>query len=92
MNATSPPSPSRSGCGGLLLTTLVTCLALVPNGWIAVVLVSSLRGVTPLLLESPKVAQVFVFVVPVLLIVIEWWVFDRLRDIWNERRSRRSHA
>ncbi|MFO0870456.1 MAG: hypothetical protein U0935_16130 [Pirellulales bacterium] len=77
----------RSGCLGMLGTALLTCLLLVPNGWLALTVIQSLRTVMPNLLESPKLVQVVVFVLPMLLLVIEWWLFDKVRDRWRARRG-----
>lgn len=77
----------RSGCLGMLGTALLTCLLLVPNGWLALTVIQSLRTVMPNLLESPKLVQVVVFVLPMLLLVIEWWLFDKIRDHWRARRG-----
>lgn len=83
------PTPSRSGCLPLFATALVACLLLIPNGWAAVVLVNSYRAAAPERLENAKLVQAILFVLPFLLLLLEWWLFDRLRDFWAQRFSKK---
>lgn len=81
---------SRSGCLPLLVTAVVACLLLIPNGWVSVVLVNSYRAVAPEQFENPKLVQSILFVLPFLLLLLEWWLYDRVRDFCTERSSKAS--
>jgi hypothetical protein len=87
MNDTS--TPSRSGCLPLLITSIIACLLLIPNGWVAVVLVNSYRMAAPERLENAKLVQAILFVLPFLLLLLEWWLFDRLWDFCTQRFSKK---
>lgn len=82
----SPPT-IRIGCGAMLVTTIVTCVLLAVNGWIAHRVVLQLQGLTPDWIGRPKMAQAAVFILPVAFLVMEWWIIDWVRDVWNASRS-----
>jgi len=88
--SSSAPLASRFGCAGLLATTLVSCLLLGANGWVAHRLMIQLQNSTPDWIGRPKMAQVAVFVLPVIFLVVEWWIIDWFRDAWTWRRSQRN--
>jgi len=85
-----PPKPqSRLGCGFLVVSAVLTCILLGINGLIVMNVVTA---VMPLFSESthrPRIAQAAVFLGPVVLLFIEWWICDVTLD-WL--RPQRQHA
>lgn len=89
------PESRSDGCGFLLLTCVFTCFFLVLNS----VLVSStyplLENNGPPLFSQDKVTQVVLFVGPVLLLFLEWWIVDKVvylfsllrRDGWRDNNE-----
>ncbi len=67
--------PRRDGCGFVLLTFVFSCFFLLLNS----ALISKVMPppeVAPALLARPQVVQALLFVGPVLLIFVEWWLVD----------------
>ena len=69
----------RSGVGHLFWTLLVSSLLLVPNGALALTLLQWLRLFSEWF-ESPRIGQTLVFALPVALLFLEWWIFDRVGE------------
>jgi hypothetical protein len=95
--ASTPKPQSRMGCGFLLVSAVLTCILLGINGLIVMNVVTA---VMPLLsddLRKPRIAQAIVFLGPVVLLFIEWWVCDVSLD-WlqpqraSAKRKRRADA
>jgi hypothetical protein len=75
------PSPGRSdGCGFILFTCLVTCLLMVVNGGLVAAGYRWLAELGPRILQHPRVAQASLFLLPVMLLFLQWWFLDRLLD------------
>ncbi len=75
-SASKPKPQSRVGCGFLLVSAMLTCILLGINGLIVMNVVTAIM---PLLSDDPRkprIAQAIVFLGPVLLLFIEWWVCD----------------
>ena len=89
MAQTNSSLVTRIGCAAMLATTIVTCLLLAVNGWIAHRLVLQLQNATPDWIGRPKMSQAAVFILPVVLLVIEWCCIDLVRDAVGGRRSQR---
>jgi hypothetical protein len=86
--AKPPPKPqTRLGCGFLLVSVLLSCVLLGINGLIVSNLYYAMRAVLPEMLQSVRVAQAIVFVGPLLLLVVEWWVCDVTLD-WIRPQGR----
>jgi hypothetical protein len=85
--ATQPTPKARLGCGFLLVSGLLTCVLLSINGLIVTnVLQASWPGL-PDTLRDQRMAQALVFLVPVLLLFIEWWICDVALD-WLRPQQR----
>ena len=82
-------SRPRDGCGFLLATCLFTCIFLVINGAIVVSFYNWFAPRGPQLLSHPKIAQAFLFIGPVVLIVVEWWLADFLVERLTGWRAKR---
>lgn len=86
------PSKRRDGCGFLILTCLFSCLFLVLNSVMVVRMYPLLATLGPAILRHRGVEQMMMFVGPVLLIFVEWWLVDTIVDVlgyFGFRRSRR---
>lgn len=74
-------SQSRpEGCGFLALTCLFTCFFLILNSALTVRFYPQLSAFAPSLLQHPRVEQMMMFLGPVLLIFVEWWLVDLIVD------------
>jgi hypothetical protein len=72
----SPPR-TRIGCGFLVVASLLTCVLLGINGLIVMNLVNAvLPTLPPEWRHNSRIAQAAVFVGPLVLLVIEWWICD----------------
>lgn len=89
--------PRGDGCGFMLGNCLFACLLLILNGVVVTVLqpwianfFGSMSGSMPSVLNAAKITQIAVFGLPVLLVFVEWWLWDLLVDLiraWWRRRS-----
>jgi hypothetical protein len=77
----TPPKPrARLGCGFIIVSLLLTCILLGMNGLIVTNVFYASQANLPQELRQPRVAQAIVFLGPVLLLLVEWWVFDVATD------------
>jgi hypothetical protein len=60
----------------LALTCFVTCFFLVLNSAVVSIFYPPLAAAGPGLLRHPRVAQMIMYLAPVVLIFIEWWIVD----------------
>jgi hypothetical protein len=71
------PSPkARVGCGFLFVSAILTCVLLAINGLIMMNLVNAILPTLPEQWNEPRIAQAAMFLGPLVLLVIEWWVCD----------------
>jgi hypothetical protein len=84
-------SSRRDGCGFLVLTCLFSCFFLVLNSALVVRFYPMLAWAGPSFLRNTRIEQMMMFIGPVLLIVVEWWLVDLIVDLlsplsnWRER-------
>ena len=71
---------ARIGCGFLLVSALLTCVLLAINGLIVMNLVNAIMPSLPDEWKQPRVAQAIVFLGPLGLLVVEWWICDVTLD------------
>lgn len=83
-DAGSETNGCLSGCLYVFWVAGVACLLLFINGGIVMALIDVISDLGPTWLRNKQLAQILLFVVPVVLLVIEWWMFDRLRR-WGRR-------
>ncbi len=86
----TPPRTRRDGCGFALGTSVFTCLLLILNGILVTAIYQwSYPDGPPTSLQKVKFVQVFLFVGPVLLLFLEWTLFDfGIRRILMARRAK----
>ena len=89
-NFTSP-GKSRLGCGFLLVSAVLTCVLLAINGLIITNLVQA-ASPGPQPLHDQRPLQAVVFLGPVLLLFIEWWVCDVAIDWLRPQHSPRGRV
>ncbi len=77
------PAASRDGCGYLITTCFFTCVFLLINGRLAYVFYHWLAPRGPELMLHPRFTQFALFVTPVLMLVVEWY----LADVFVQRLS-----
>ncbi len=61
---------------------------LVFNGAVVVAAYSIFAEARPKSLGTPQVSQIVYFLVPVAMLVMEWWVIDLVTDRTRRRRDR----
>src|SRR5689334_15186110 len=77
MDARRKVSPRpRLGCGFLVVAAFLTCVLLGINGLIVMNVVHAAMPTLPEGWRSPRVAQAIVFLGPLILLFIEWWICD----------------
>jgi hypothetical protein len=79
----------RPGWGFLFATGLFACLLLLFNGAVTAALYNNFLAIGPRAMENSKVEQFVLFVGPITLLFIEWWIADFAIDRWRVFRSRR---
>jgi len=91
MDRKAAPSPPRTriGCGFLLVSALLTCVLLGINGLIMMNLVNAVMPTLPAeWRHQTRVGQAVVFVGPLLLLLVEWWICDVTIDWLRPLRRR----
>jgi len=76
----------RDGCGFVLLTFLFSCLFLILNSALISKLMPPLES-APGLLGRAGVNQAVLFVGPVILIFLEWWLVDLVVALLTPRQQ-----
>jgi hypothetical protein len=79
----------RDGCGFLVLTCVFTCFFLVLNSALVAKMYPPLAQLGPDLLSHPRVKQIMMFVGPVVLVFVEWWLVDLVVEVLTPRRKTR---
>ena len=79
----------RDGCGFLVLTSLITGLFLVLNSALVWRFYPNLAAAGPAFLQHNRIAQMALFLGPVILIFAEWWIVDFVVETLSPRRPRR---
>ena len=70
----------RGGCGFLVVSCLVACALLTINGLVVAAVWAVIEPLAPEPLQSDRFGQAVKFVCPVLLLAVQWWMWDRLVD------------
>lgn len=79
------------GCGGLLGTTIISCLLLIVNATLIVGIGQVLQAIGPTWMRSDRALQFVYYVGPLVMLVTQWWIFDRASDLL-ERLSRKAEG
>lgn len=88
--AATPKPQSRLGCGFLLVSALLTCILLGINGLIVMNVVTAVMPLLSEAMQRPRIAQAVVFLGPVFLLFIEWWICDVALD-WLQPQRRHAN-
>ena len=89
--ASRSPRP-RIGCGFLIVSALLTCVLLGINGLIVMNLVNAVLPTLPgIWRHQTRLGQAVVFVGPLILLLIEWWICDVVID-WLRPLDRSHHT
>ncbi|MCI0359092.1 MAG: hypothetical protein L0211_11490 [Planctomycetaceae bacterium] len=90
---TARPSTARLGCGFVFLVVFVSCALLAINGMIVLNVLESVQGSLPPMLRETRWMQAYVFLGPVLMLVVQWWAYDVAVDwLWPMRHSKNQAA
>ena len=79
------PFKLHTGCGYVSVVTLVACVLLVINSFMVHAGLSAYQEVAPAELSEPRAQQAIQIVLPVILIFMEYWLYDRLVDRFAKR-------
>ena len=81
------PSKLHTGCGYVAVVTLVACVLLVINSFMVHAALSAYQEVAPPEMSEPRAQQAIQIVLPVILIFMEYWLYDRLVDRLAKREG-----
>jgi hypothetical protein len=76
---------ATAGCAIGMGSALFTCVLLYLNGSFVLAVISALNRAGDNWLKDEKVAQCVLFLVPVILVVIEWMMIDYIRTRFVRR-------
>ena len=79
------PFKLHTGCGYVSVVTLVACVLLVINSFMVHAGLKAYQEVAPAELSEPRAQQAIQIVLPVILIFMEYWLYDRLVDRFAKR-------
>ena len=85
-----PGHPRRDGFRFVLGTCAVTCVLLVLNGVLVASIYFHTSGTDSVLARYPKLTQAVVFMAPIVLVIIQWWIIDIVSRILARRRGNRT--
>ena len=75
------PKTRRDGCGFVVLTCFFSCFFLVLNSVLLREFYLQLAQAGPTMLQHPRVIQAVMFIGPVVLMFMEWWLVDLVVDL-----------
>jgi hypothetical protein len=81
------PKTQRDGCGFVVLTCLFSCFFLILNSVLLRELYPRFAQAGPALLQHPRVIQAVMFIGPVALMFLEWWLVDLVVDLVTPRHD-----
>lgn len=76
---------ATAGCAIGIGSALFTCLLLYLNGSFVLAVISALQGHEGTWFQDERVAQCTLFLVPVILVVVEWMMIDYVRTRFVRR-------
>ena len=85
-----PPTRRSSsvGCLSILIVGIITCGMVVVNSVLVAVILPAITKGLPVSWYRPKLAQSLLFILPVILTLIEWWIIDWITDLRRAARYR----
>ena len=82
-----PTDSSGLGCGYLLKLTLLISVLMIVNSYMAGKVVRSFVHLLPDILDDIRLYQFFQIFLPIVLVCIQFWIYDRCKDLWLGKRS-----
>jgi uncharacterized membrane protein YhdT len=82
------PLPRRilpAGCLIALGSVALTCLLLLLNGSLVLAILDSIPSTAPSWAKKPEFLQFLLFLLPVLMVVVQWIVIDYVRSRFRRR-------
>lgn len=79
---------TRFGCGFLLVSAVLTCLLLAINALVVTNLVQAMLPESRT--QNQRLAQAAVFLGPILLLFVEWWICDVALDWFRPQPARQA--
>jgi hypothetical protein len=77
------------GCGYLFLVCLIACVLLVVNAIVVRAVYVSLPNAPPVV-AHPRFGRAVLFIGPIVLLVVEWTLLDRLIDFFSKSPDQKS--
>ena len=90
MPKTTSTPKLHTGCSYLLVVTLVACVLLVLNSFMVLAGLNAYQEYGPRELNEPRAQQAIQVALPVLLIFMEYWLYDWFIDRLGARQSNQS--
>ena len=87
-----PGRPRRDGFRFVLVTCAVTCFLLALNGVLVASLYFHFNTPDASWNRYPKLTQAVVFMAPLALVAIQWWMIDVISRILARRQSARTDS
>ena len=81
------PKTRRDGCGFVVLTCFFSCFFLILNSVLLREFYPRLAQAGPTMLQHPRVIQAVMFVGPVGLMFLEWWLVDLVVDFLTPKHD-----
>ncbi|MDG1808369.1 MAG: hypothetical protein P8J91_17555 [Pirellulaceae bacterium] len=82
-----PMASSGLGCGYLLKLTLLISVLMIVNSYLVGKVVRSFVYLLPDILDDIRLYQFFQIFLPIVVVCIQFWIYDRCKDLWLGRRS-----
>ncbi|TWU06406.1 hypothetical protein [Stieleria varia] len=80
-----PVQATAIGCFFALVVAFVTAVLLLLNGSLVLALLNRVAKDLPMWMRRPGFLQFALFSLPVVLVVLEWILFDYLRSLFRKR-------
>ena len=75
------------GCGYLLKLTLLISILMIVNSYIVGKMVAVFVRRLPDILDDVRLYQFFQVFLPILIVCIQFWIYDRIKDHWLRARG-----
>lgn len=75
------------GCGYLLKLTVLISVLMIVNSYIVGQFVRSGVHLLPEVLDDVRLYQFFQIFVPIMMVCVQFWLYDRLKDRWLAGRA-----
>lgn len=72
--------PTSSGCVGVFVSAIASCVLLFLNGGVVMAILNALDDQNWTLFRDDQLSQFSVLIGPVIMLVIQWRMIDYLRD------------